>query len=69
MEKGYKNKMMSSEFKDIDLVCVEVECKSPFVFTAGEQQFFKEKELSHAPTRCQDCRNRRKIARLKEGNY
>ncbi len=35
------------------------DCRATFTFTEGEQAFFKDKGFS-APTRCQDCRRRRK---------
>jgi CxxC-x17-CxxC domain-containing protein len=35
------------------------DCNSEFEFTAGEQEFYAEKELS-APQRCKDCRAQKK---------
>ncbi len=46
------------EFADKALVCRE--CARPFLFTAGEQEFFRQKGLVNQPGRCPECRNRRK---------
>jgi len=42
--------------KDITLLCAE--CKQEFVFTAGEQDFYRQKGLSH-PLYCMICRGRK----------
>jgi CxxC-x17-CxxC domain-containing protein len=39
------------------------DCGEEFVFTAGEQAFYREHNLTHAPTRCKRCRSNRKGAR------
>lgn len=39
---------------DETLVCKD--CGKEFVFTAGEQEFYKEKGFTNKPTRCKDCR-------------
>jgi cold shock protein len=44
-----------------------VECGEEFLFTAGEQAFYREHNLTHAPTRCKRCRTSRKGARGAEG--
>lgn len=49
------------EFEDKTLVCQD--CGNEFVFTAGEQAFYKEKGLDNEPKRCKECRNKRKTAR------
>ena len=46
------------EFADKSLVCRE--CSKSFLFTAGEQEFFRQKGLLNQPGRCPECRNRRK---------
>ena len=48
----------SSSFEDIELVCED--CKQPFVFTAGEQEFYAEKGFQNQPKRCKACRDARK---------
>jgi CxxC-x17-CxxC domain-containing protein len=42
------------EFQDKTLTCVE--CGQPFVFTAGEQEFFAQKGFQNAPKRCKACK-------------
>ena len=46
------------EFQDKILNCVD--CGAEFVWTAGEQHFFREKELINIPARCPKCRSARK---------
>ena len=48
--------MMTGE--DQHLRCVD--CSEEFLFTAGEQNFYREHGLTHAPTRCKRCRETRK---------
>lgn len=49
------------EFVDQSLPCRD--CGQPFIWTAGEQAFFKDKGLVNLPVRCSACRAQRK-ARL-----
>jgi len=46
-----------TEFQDKALVCKD--CAKEFIFTAGEQEFFVTKKF-HTPTRCKECRMKRK---------
>jgi len=46
---------------DKTLVCQD--CGKEFVFTEGEQQFYKEKGFENEPKRCPDCRKARKQRR------
>ncbi|MFI3167285.1 MAG: zinc-ribbon domain-containing protein [Bacillota bacterium] len=39
------------------------DCGKDFVFTAGEQEFYKEKGFTNEPTRCADCRRAKKAER------
>jgi CxxC-x17-CxxC domain-containing protein len=41
------------EFMDRVLICVD--CGQAFVFTAGEQYFFRDKQFQHDPKRCKNC--------------
>jgi CxxC-x17-CxxC domain-containing protein len=41
-------------FQDKTLTCVD--CDQPFVFTAGEQEFFAQKGFQNAPKRCKACK-------------
>ncbi|MBA2621076.1 MAG: zinc-ribbon domain containing protein [Acidobacteria bacterium] len=43
------------ELEDIEIVCID--CGNPFVWTIGEQSFFRDKGLQNPPKRCKDCKN------------
>jgi len=45
------------DFQDRVLKCVE--CSAEFVFTAGEQQFYHDKEFKNEPKRCKNCKSKR----------
>jgi len=45
------------EFQDRILKCSE--CGADFVFTAGEQHFFHDKNFKNEPKRCKSCKNKR----------
>ena len=47
--------------EDQHIKCAD--CGEDFVFTAGEQAFYREKGLTNAPTRCKSCRDKRKAER------
>ena len=44
--------------EDKTLVCQD--CGAEFVFTVGEQEFYKEKGFDNEPKRCKECRSKRK---------
>ncbi len=44
--------------EDKTLVCKD--CGKEFLFTVGEQEFFKEKGFDNEPVRCPECRKARK---------
>ena len=46
---------------DKTIVCKD--CRDSFVFTEGEQAFYKEKGLTSEPVRCPKCRKARKMQR------
>ena len=46
------------DFQDLNLQCID--CSQPFVFTAGEQQFYDRKVFKETPKRCKACREVRK---------
>jgi CxxC-x17-CxxC domain-containing protein len=48
-------------FDDKTIRCVS--CGAEFIFTAGEQEFYKSRGLGHEPTRCRSCREARKQGR------
>ena len=48
-------------FEDKTLKCRD--CGVDFVFTAGEQEFYAQKGFENEPTRCNDCRRKKKQQR------
>jgi CxxC-x17-CxxC domain-containing protein len=44
-------------FTDKALRCVE--CGAEFIWTAGEQAYYQEKQLQHEPRRCRVCKTKR----------
>lgn len=42
------------EFQDKILKCTD--CGTEFLFTAGEQSFFYDKQFRHEPKRCKSCK-------------
>lgn len=53
-------------YTDETLTCTD--CGAPFIFGAGEQQFFATKGFQNKPNRCADCRAARKNARQAGGS-
>ena len=45
------------DFQDKILKCVD--CGAEFVFTAGEQLFFHDKQFKNEPKRCKPCKAKR----------
>ena len=45
------------EFQDKILKCID--CGADFVFTAGEQLFFHDKQFRNEPKRCKACKSKR----------
>ena len=45
------------EFQDKTLSCVD--CGAPFIWTAGEQLFFADKNFKNEPKRCKACKSKR----------
>lgn len=45
------------EFQDKVLTCID--CGTEFVFTAGEQLFFFDKQFKNEPKRCKMCKSKR----------
>ena len=51
-ENGMENEQ--SEFYDTSILCVD--CSKDFVWTAGEQIFYRDKGLENPPKRCKPCK-------------
>jgi len=45
------------EYQDKILKCID--CGTDFVFTAGEQLFFHDKQFKNEPKRCKNCKGKR----------
>ena len=52
-------------YTDKSIACVD--CGTPFIFTANEQEFYAQKGFSNEPKRCKICRDKRKTASFGEG--
>lgn len=48
--------------EDKKIICKD--CGKEFVFTVGEQEFFKEKGFENDPVRCPECRRIRKSEKM-----
>ena len=57
------------EFQDKVLKCID--CGADFVFTAGEQLFFHDKQFKNEPKRCKACKAKRaaNLGATSPGNY
>ena len=42
------------EFEDKSILCID--CAKDFIWTAGEQTFFRDKQLQNPPKRCKECK-------------
>ena len=47
-------------FADREILCVD--CGAMFVFSSGEQEFFREKGFVNEPKRCKQCKTKREGA-------
>lgn len=50
--------MQNSSTQDQSLTCKD--CGKPFTWTAGEQQFYQDKGFTNPPSRCPECRDKKK---------
>jgi CxxC-x17-CxxC domain-containing protein len=53
-------------FEDRSLKCID--CGGSFIFTAGEQSFFHDKNFKNEPKRCRNCKQKRQGA-MSTGNH
>lgn len=51
-----------------DKILVCKDCKAEFVFTEGEQEFYREKGFANEPQRCPECRKAHKQQKDNGGN-
>ncbi len=54
------------EFVDKLLTCID--CGGEFIFTAGEQLFFFDKQFKNDPKRCKPCKSKRANTAASPGN-
>lgn len=47
------------EYKDIELECAY--CRKKFIWSGGEQHYFKRHNLTHEPRRCKECRKLKQV--------
>ena len=54
--KEFNRKTFADEcdFSDVDIICID--CDNEFIWTGGEQIFFRDKGLKNPPKRCKDCK-------------
>ena len=52
---------------DKTIICKD--CGTEFIFTEGEQAFYKEKGFENEPQRCPECRRARKAQRNNRNNH
>ena len=45
---------IATDFEEMDILCID--CNKNFVWTIGEQTFFRDKGLKNPPKRCKDCK-------------
>ncbi len=45
------------------------ECGTEFIFTVGEQEFYKEKGFENEPKKCKECRAKAKAKDKRRNNY
>lgn len=53
--------------QDIQLKCKD--CGADFVWTVGEQEFYKQKGFTNPPTRCPKCRQNKKAQMQGGGGF
>ncbi|MFM9904156.1 MAG: zinc-ribbon domain containing protein [Pyrinomonadaceae bacterium] len=54
LERTARTAETEEEFADLPIPCID--CSQNFIWTAGEQAFFREKDLVNPPKRCKDCK-------------
>lgn len=52
---------------DKTLICKD--CNMEFIFSEGEQAFYKEKGFENEPQRCPECRKAKKAQRRNTGGF
>lgn len=55
------------EKKDKTIACKD--CGTEFEFTVREQEFYEEKGFTNEPSRCKECRDKKKAERNSNRNF
>lgn len=50
---------LNQEFEDRSIHCID--CDADFIWTAGEQAFFRDKNLQNPPKRCKECKQAKNL--------
>lgn len=50
-----RSSIEETEFQDTEIVCID--CNANFIWSSGEQIFFRDKNLKNPPKRCRDCKH------------
>lgn len=53
---GHENGSVSGEAEFVDQSINCIDCGNDFIWTSGEQAFFRDKNLKNPPKRCKDCK-------------
>jgi len=53
-DSDFNGAALETTFEDHSIQCID--CREPFVWTAGEQAFYRTKNLSNPPKRCKPCK-------------
>src|ERR1041385_6588035 len=59
--------MLDSVSEDKALTCRD--CGAEFIFSAGEQEFYRQKGFENVPTRCKPCRDAKKRSALGQSSF
>lgn len=63
VQKGVRSRIKEVFFSMADKTLKCKDCGADFIFTEGEQAFYKEKGFENEPQRCPECRRARKMQR------
>lgn len=47
------------DFTDVNISCID--CEKDFIWTVGEQTFFRDKGLQNPPKRCKECKQAKNL--------
>lgn len=50
----FQNAEIKTEFEEMEILCID--CNKNFIWSVGEQTFFRDKGLKNPPKRCKECK-------------